>query len=347
MATQNGGGSRSESETRALLAAIVESSDDAIVSKDLNGIVTSWNSAAERIFGYSAVEAIGQSIASLIIPENRLAEETRILELVRSGKRVDHFDTLRRRKDGSLVPISLTISPVRDATGKITGASKIARDITERRRFEETQRALSREVNHRSKNLLAVVQAIVRYTVAHSPPQDFIQRISERLRALSASQDLFIDSSWRGAELTQLVRSQLEHVDGLEIARVHIDGEPLFLAPSAAQALGIALHELAANAVKFGALSSGAGEVSAGWRITDDTEPELIVTWVESGGPRVVTPEYAGFGSAILRRITGQSLGGEVTTSFAPEGLSWELRAPARGVLGRSEADIAAAVEHT
>src|SRR5215218_6864901 len=118
------------------LAAIVSSSDDAIVSKDLNGIVMSWNAGAERIFGYTAEEIIGKSIR-LLIPADRQGEEDLVLAKIRRGERVDHFDTVRQRKDGSLVDISLTVSPVKDRNGRIIGASKIARDISERKQTEE------------------------------------------------------------------------------------------------------------------------------------------------------------------------------------------------------------------
>src|SRR5690606_39230649 len=148
---------RLEAESKALLAAIVESSDDAIVSKDMDGIIMSWNAGAEHIFGYKADEVIGRPI-TILVPADRQSEETRILSRIRAGQYVHHFDTIRQRKDGSLVHISLSVSPVKDAAGRTVGASKIARDITERKRLEEAQRALSREVNHRSKNLLAVVQ---------------------------------------------------------------------------------------------------------------------------------------------------------------------------------------------
>jgi PAS domain S-box-containing protein len=117
------------------LAAIVESSDDAIVSKDLNGIITSWNKGAEKLFGYSADEAVGRSI-TMLIPPDRLPEEDMVLGRIRRGERVEHFDTVRRRKDGSLVPISLTVSPIKDAAGTIVGASKIARNVSERKRIE-------------------------------------------------------------------------------------------------------------------------------------------------------------------------------------------------------------------
>ncbi|MGH9197865.1 MAG: PAS domain S-box protein, partial [Acidimicrobiia bacterium] len=132
-------------ETRARLAAIVESSDDAIVSKDLNGIITSWNRGAERLFGYEAREAIGQPV-TLLIPPDRLDEEPVILERIRRGERIDHYETVRCRKDGTLLEISLSVSPLTNAEGKIVGASKIARDITERRRAEaERERLLDSE----------------------------------------------------------------------------------------------------------------------------------------------------------------------------------------------------------
>lgn len=126
------------------LAAIVESSDDAIVAKNLDGIITSWNRGAQRLFGYAAEEVIGESITILIPPE-RLSEEPGILERIRRGEMVDHFETKRRRKDGTLVDISLTVSPVRDATGRIIGASKIARDITETKSAAEALAARFRE----------------------------------------------------------------------------------------------------------------------------------------------------------------------------------------------------------
>jgi PAS domain S-box-containing protein len=146
-----------------LLAAIVDSSDDAIVSKTLDGVITSWNTSAERLFGYTASEAVGQHI-SLIIPLNRKDEETVIIERIKRGVRIEHFDTVRIRKDKTLLDISLTISPVRDASGKIIGASKIARDITERKRIERELReseeryrtladALDTQVHFRTREL--------------------------------------------------------------------------------------------------------------------------------------------------------------------------------------------------
>ncbi|MCP8885468.1 PAS domain S-box protein, partial [Devosia sp. XJ19-1] len=179
----------------AWLAALVESSNDAIISKTLDGIVTSWNASAERSFGYTADEMIGQSILK-IIPLERHAEEELILECIRRGERLDHFETRRRRKDGTLIDIALTVSPIKDEAGNVLGVSKIARDITEERRGRETQRLLMREVNHRSKNLLAVVEAMVRRSITRSPPADFARRVSARIAALSRTQDLIVRGDW-------------------------------------------------------------------------------------------------------------------------------------------------------
>ena len=127
---------------------VVESSDDAIVSKDLNGIITSWNRAAERMFGYTAAEAIGQSIR-MIIPADRQSEEDMVLARIRAGEAITHFETIRQRKDGTLIPISLTVSPIHDDAGRVIGASKIARDISERTRARSWPAAGSRRSSNR------------------------------------------------------------------------------------------------------------------------------------------------------------------------------------------------------
>src|ERR1700740_1178030 len=151
---------RQTEKQRSFLAAIVQSSDDAIASKNLDGIITSWNKGAEGVFGYTAEEAIGQPI-TIVIPQDRQDEERTILTRIRRGERIEHFETVRQRKHGSMIWVSLTISPVRNAEGKIVGASKIARDITEQKRTGDQIATLAREAEHRSKNLLATVQATV------------------------------------------------------------------------------------------------------------------------------------------------------------------------------------------
>ena len=140
--------------------AIIESSDDAILSKDLDGVILSWNRGAERLFGFTAEEAIGKPV-TIIIPLDRRDEEPAILAKIHRGERIEHFETVRQRKDGSLIDISLTISPIRKSRGKIVGASKIARDITELKKARERQHLLLREMSHRVKNLFALSGSIV------------------------------------------------------------------------------------------------------------------------------------------------------------------------------------------
>jgi PAS domain S-box-containing protein len=311
----------------AWLAAIVEQSDDAIVSKDLNGIITSWNIAAERIFGYTADEMIGQSILKLI-PPDRHAEEDFILEKMRGGERIRHYDTVRRRKDGTLVDVSLTVSPI-VVDGKIVGVSKFARDITARKQAQLAQTLLLRELNHRTKNLLAVADAIVRQTSKSSPPEELIERISRRLHALSVSQDLMIDSEWRGADISNIIQWQLASIIDDHASRITLNGPMCTLAPRTAQALGLAIFELATNALKFGSLSAKTGTVQIIWSIGDHAgQREFYMSWKELGGPSVVPPNHAGFGSTIIERMIARSLLGSAKVTYAPAGLIWELVAP-------------------
>ena len=192
-----------ESEQRlSWLASIVDSSDDAIVSKNLDGIITSWNRGAERVFGYTAEEAIGQPI-TIVIPQDRQDEERVILTRIRRGERIDHFETVRQRKHGSLIVVSLTVSPVKNAEGKIVGASKIARDITEQKRSQEQIATLAREAEHRSKNLLAIVQATVNLSQS-ATPDGLKQAIEGRIQALANVHSLFVETRWIGAELSTI-----------------------------------------------------------------------------------------------------------------------------------------------
>jgi two-component system CheB/CheR fusion protein len=269
------------------LASIVESSNEAIVSKDLNGIIASWNNGAQRLFGYAAQEVIGESI-SILIPADREDEEPRILDRIRRGERVEHYETVRRRKDGAMVDILLTVSPIRNADGKIIGASKIAHDISERRRAEERLQTVMRELSHRSKNLLSVIQAMAQQTARLSPSvESFMDRFAARLQGLSSSHDQLVNQDWRGAALEELVRQQLLAFASGDAGRVKIQGPSVIVSPNAAQTIGLALHELATNASKYGALSRPSGRVVVQWKIEPANEiPRFRMSWRERGGPR-------------------------------------------------------------
>jgi PAS domain S-box-containing protein len=168
------------------LAAIAESSDDAIIAKDLDGIITNWNRGAERLFGYSAAEAIGKPV-SILIPADRQEEEPEILGRIRRGERIDHYETVRCRKNGTTVEISLTVSPIRDLDGTIVGASKVAfRDITERRRAHEQQQLLLREMNHLVEYLFTLAGSIVTLSArSATTPSELARSVGDRLPALA------------------------------------------------------------------------------------------------------------------------------------------------------------------
>jgi PAS domain S-box-containing protein len=324
---------KSAEEAKARLAAIVTSSADAIVGKTLDGIVTNWNEAAERMFGYSADEMIGQSIRR-VVPSDRQAEEDIILSRMAQSETIERHEMMLLAKDGRTFDASITISPVRDAEGRNVGCSKIIRDITARKRVEEQVRLLMREANHRAKNILSIVQAIARQTAAREP-EDFVGRFTERLQALSANQDLLIRNEWHGVDVEDLARAQLAHFADLFGSRIATHGPKLRLNAAAAQAVGLAMHELATNAGKYGALSTGKGRVDVGWGTDGET---FTMSWTEREGPLVSAPKRGGFGTTVVERMAKQSVEGVVELDYAPSGLSWRLTCSAANALEHSRA---------
>ena len=302
------------------LASIVENSDDAIVSKNLDGVITSWNRGAEHVFGYTAGEAIGQPI-TILIPGNRRNEEREILTRIRRGERIDHYETVRQRKDGSLIVVSLTVSPLKNAEGKIVGASKIARDITEQKRNQEQIATLAREAEHRSKNLLATVQATVLLSQSDTP-EGLKQAIEGRIRALANVHSLFVQTRWVGADLSTIAAQELAPYSEEDQGRVLIDGPSTLLEPNAAQAIAVALHELATNAAKYGALSVAGGQINLKW--SHDTDGRLHLRWTEVGGPKVQEPTRKGFGGRIIERMIAQQ-SGQMRFDWRAEGLVCEI----------------------
>ncbi|MFN0264837.1 sensor histidine kinase [Tepidamorphus sp. 3E244] len=495
-------------ESALRLAAIVESSDDAIVSKRLDGTITSWNHGAERLFGYTAEEIVGQSILT-IIPEDRRHEEEHIIQRISQGERVKHFETYRCRKDGSLVPISVTVSPIKQADGTIIGASKIARDISDRKRAErrlgeqaeqlsilqrisasinadldldriiqtvtdeatalsgakfgaffnmriaedgqrymlyslsgapreafesfgmprktqvfaptfegthvvrsadirsdpryglnaphegmpeghlpvvsylavpvksssgevlgglffghdepdqfgeqqeqllkgiasqaavaienarlhdaakqeierrrvaeETKDLLLHELKHRIKNTMTMIHALASQTLRATPEIDR-QAFLQRLHALSGAHDLLTMADWKAVSLHQLAERALRPFRELAGERIAVSGPDALVQSSQALSLTLAFHELATNAVKYGALSAETGTIAIDWRPDDADESHLQVTWSERGGPPVATPKKRGFGSKMIESaLRGRH--GAVRFDYAPEGI--------------------------
>ena len=319
------------------LASIVESSHDSIVSEDLDGIIKTWNPGAERLFGYTAEEVIGKPI-TLLIPMDRHDEESDILSRIRRGECVDHYETVRRRKDGSLVEISLTVSPIKNAEGMVIGASKTARDITERRRAQEQQNLLLREMSHRVKNLFTVASGLVTLSARSArTPAEMAEAVRERLGALARAHGLTRPGLMNGGEkpgqdttLHALVQTIFAPYVDPERVKDHgffiITGPCLPIGGNAVTSIALVMHELATNAAKYGALSSPGGYIHIDWSVKKD---ELLLTWKEHGGPSLDGPaEHEGFGSSLVRRLVTGQFGGQLSYDWKPKGLIIRLSVP-------------------
>ncbi|MBN9281669.1 MAG: PAS domain S-box protein, partial [Hyphomicrobium denitrificans] len=320
---------RAAAEANAKLAAIVEHSDDAILSKSLDGIITSWNSSAERLFGYTADEAIGKPI-TLLIPEDRLHEEDMIIGAVREGRRTQHFETLRRRKDGTLVNVSLSVSPVRNEHGEVIGASKIARNISERVEAQERQALLMREMNHRIKNLFALTGGLISLSArAADSVEELEENLRERVAALARAHALTmpegVEQPAGATNLIELLRAILSPYEADQGHVVEIEGDDIPVHGSGLTSLALVFHEFATNAAKYGALSAADGRLSIKLERQGET---LLLKWIERGGPTVTgSPDHAGFGSK-LEKATLSGLGAVVEKVWKPEGLVLTVALP-------------------
>lgn len=234
-----------------------------------------------------------------------------------------------RHKDGHWVWVWDRGRAERDADGRLLRLVGATIDISARKQSEEQILLLMREVNHRAKNMLGLVMSIARQTAA-TDPADFVARFSERIQALSANQDLLVNNAWTGVGIEELTRAQLATFKDVIGTRITIEGPPLRFTPAAAQALGLALHELATNAAKYGALSDAAGCVDIGWRLDGDS---FVFSWAERNGPAVTPPTRKGFGTTVINSLARMSVYGEVENDYAPSGFRWQLNCPAEKAL--------------
>ncbi|AZO70259.1 MAG: PAS domain S-box protein [Mesorhizobium sp.] len=335
---KSGGRQSENASANERLAAIVDSSFDAIMGKDLNSIITDWNRAAERMFGYSAEEAIGRSML-LLIPEHLHDEEADIIGRISAGEGVASLDTMRKRKDGSLVAVSVTVSPIRNPSGDIVGASTIARDITAAKESERRIRLLMREVNHRVKNQFAVILSMVRETNKRSAsPDEFEEMIRARIMALSRSHDLLVTSEWAGASLFDLIQEHLKPFGHEE--RISLSGPLLTLQSNAVQNLGMAFHELGTNSSKYGALAGEGGHVGITWTVETGPEAQrrFHLVWQETSNTDAGDGEpneaaRKGFGTVVLQRVAPQALGGSSGLERSPGQMKWSLTAPLEAIV--------------
>ena len=450
---------REAQDRNAHFAAVIESSGDPIVSFSTDGLIRTWNPAAERLYGFASHEVVGRHVTEVYMAHAK-EEAKNLITRALQGETFT-IETTRISRHSEEIAVSVTIAPIRSADGKITGLSAITRDIRDRKRAEaalaqsvaqlnsllthapigfaffnrehkfvrvneylsrldrlevdahlnckledvlprsaaiftplldqvfETRKAISdvelsaeaplepgverqwligiypvintqdqcefagaiilditerkqredhihfllRELTHRSKNIMAIVQAMARQTVAEAlSARDFEEKFSARLQGFAHSHDLLLKENWQGVAIDELVKSQLGAFVELVGSRIEIRGPSLFLTPEATQNLGLALHELSINAAKHGALSTPVGSVLVHWSTyaTDSGDSQFLLSWSEMNGPEVKPPRHKGFGQLVLERMLPRALDGDVRLDFAEGGLKWSITMPGR-----------------
>lgn len=327
-------------ESRARLAHAADAAGLTYVAVDIERGVLQTPENFAAVMGYAALreEAIEgargpQQLIDHVVAPDRLRVATALHKFLSGSEASGKIDYRVIGDDNIERCIETVWSVEYDADGKTRRAFATNLAITERKRSEEKAQLLMGEVNHRAKNLLAVVQAIAQQTAKHDEPATFVERLSERINGLAASHDLLVRNHWQAVELGDLVISQLAHFLDLIGTRVHLDGPSARLTPPAAQGIGMALHELATNAGKYGAISNDVGQVRICWQIATAGTPRLLISWLEEGGPDVVPPKHKGFGQKVIGNMVAAAVDGHATIAYLKNGVSWTLTAPVAGVL--------------
>ena len=302
-----------------------------------------WDRTVRQIWGVGPHDVITNDFVwSTVHPD----DEPRVRHIfARSedpagSRRYDVEYRIFRRGDNALRWVKVASDMIFEGNDPVRLIGTI-QDITDRKQTEEQALLLIREVNHRSKNLLAVVQSIAHQMARSADPETFASGFAERLAGLASCQDLLVGSHWQGVDLAALIAGQLAHYKHLIGTRIHLAGEPLRISANTAQSLGMALHELATNAAKYGALSAAGGEVRIGWAASA-ADDAFNISWTERGGPPVAVPDHRGLGSQIITRLLERSIGGSVVLDFDPSGLRWSARAKASAVLEAKRLEAAA-----
>ena len=312
------------------LAAIVESSDDAILSKDTNGIINSWNRGAERLFGYAEHEVSGKPV-TILIPADRQNEEPEILARVRRGERIEHYETVRQKKNGELVDVSMSVSPIIDAHGQIVGASNVGRDISDRRRADEQKDLLLREMNHRIKNLFALAGGLINLSARDaSSVSMLVTDVQSKFLALARAHSLTLSTETDAhqiATLHALIAEVIQPYLGEQpnAHRIGVTGTDVALGRTAVTNVALLLHEFATNALKYGALAHPSGRVEID---CSQAGNNICINWTEIGADTSVEPPtHEGFGSRLARAAIG-ALGGSFSREFTSQGLEIRLSVP-------------------
>lgn len=316
----------------ALLRLIGDSSPDLIYAKDRDSRLLYANRAAQRVIGFPLDDILGRNDLDWAIDkaqaEQIIAHDRTVLA---TGDMLD-VDEVFTDPAGRTTFFRSVKAPLRDAEGTIIGLVGITSDMTQRRQAEERERLLAREIDHRSKNLLAVVQSVVQLTRADDA--DTLKRaVTGRIQSLARAHSLLAAGRWQGVDMRQLVAEELDAYTGRDCEQVTVDGPGLQLRPTAAQALAMITHELATNAAKYGALSVPQGHLTVQWMLTRGREPQLHLHWMETGGPLTAPPSRRGFGTTVIRSTAERQLHGELAFSWLPKGLRCELVFPAAEVV--------------
>jgi PAS domain S-box-containing protein len=301
----------------------------------LDGMV-SWDARFKVIFDVSEDAAQLDNIIQHVLPDDIPSVQAALHAAFAPVNTAPYHARYRiRRLDGAVRWVEAHGAAEFEGTGEQRQAVRLVgtvADITEDKRLEEQTKLLMHEVAHRSKNILGLVQSIARLT-AKSAHGDFATRFSERIQALAASQDVIVNGNWHAISLHDLVRSQLLHFKDLIGSRIGLEGDAITISPTAAQTIGMALHELATNASKYGALSDGNGRIVIAWRLTQTEAGERFeINWIERGGPRVIAPQRRGFGSTVIETMAKGGLAASVRLDYPPAGLEWHLSCPAAEV---------------
>ena len=318
-------------ETTRRLNAVLDNASVAVFGMDEHQHCIYMNPAAEALTGYTLAETNGRPLHDVVhhsYPDGRpFPIEECAIDRAFPENNKEQGEEVFVHKDGSFYPIAFTASPIRDEDAKTIGTIIEVRDISSEKAAKERQALLIGELHHRVKNTLTTVQSIMNFTLRTSETMEaFRQGMTGRLASLARSHTLLIDNEWAGADLEKIIRAELEPYD--EGERLTLDGATFHLPVDAAVPLAMAVHELATNAVKYGALSVPDGQLTVGWR-TERTEngTMLHLEWAESNGPPVAPPTRRGFGSTLLERVLGGQVGGTVDVTYPPEGARVRIQA--------------------
>jgi PAS domain S-box-containing protein len=310
---------------------LFEAAHDGVLIIDAGtGKIIEANPFMTRMLGYPHDYLIGKELFEIGLLKDEAASREMFQKLKRTNEvRYDNLPLEGRAGQHHEVEV---VANLYDENGRSVIQCNI-RDITERKRSEEHVKLLMAEVNHRAKNLLAVVHAMAQQTAKHGDPATFTMRLSDRIAGLAAGQDLLVRTEWQGIEVLDLVEAQLAHFHELIGTRVLLQGPLVRLAAAPAQGIGMALHELATNAAKYGALSNREGKVHIHWQLTGGRDPIFSMSWLECDGPKVEAPTRKGFGQVVIGRMAEAAVNGSAAIDFRQDGLTWNLSAQAEDVV--------------